>query len=132
MVAEGLTVEDDDDVRVLTFAKPPSNRLTPALRAALIAACEEVPEHILKIVLTASGSTFSSSLPLDPDLAEPTLAQLCHAVERARVPVIAALSGLVLGPGAELAMAARARIASPKSRWGFAPRVAPRAGWQAG
>jgi 3-hydroxyacyl-CoA dehydrogenase len=123
MVAEGLMVRDDDDVRVLTFAKPPSNRLTPALRAALIAACEEVPEAITKIVLTASGPTFSSALPLDPDLAEPTLAQLCHAIETARVPVIAALSGLVLGPGAELAMAARARIAAPGMRIAF-PEIA--------
>ena len=69
MVAEGLTVEDSGETRVLTFASPPSNSLTPALRAALIAACEDLPDHILKIVLTASGATFSSGLPLEPDVA---------------------------------------------------------------
>ncbi len=123
MVAEGLTVEDRDETRVLTFASPPSNSLTPALRAALIAACEDLPEHVRRIVLTASGATFSSGLPLEPDLSQPTLAQLCHAIETASVPVIAALHGLVLGPGAELAMAARARVAAPGTRIAF-PEIA--------
>lgn len=123
MVAEGLTVEDRDDVRILTLAAPPSNSLTSAVRAALVAALEDLPSGITRIVLAARGATFSSGLPLEPDLAAPGLAHLCHAIAASPVPVMAALHGLVLGPGAELALAARGRIAAPGTRIAF-PEVA--------
>jgi 3-hydroxyacyl-CoA dehydrogenase len=120
MVAEGLTITDVGDVRILTFAAPPSNALTPALRAGLIAAVENPPLPVTRIVLAARGATFSSGLPLEPDVAQPSLAMLCHVVETSKIPVIAAVHGLVLGPGAELAMAARARVAAPGTRIAFA------------
>jgi 3-hydroxyacyl-CoA dehydrogenase len=123
MEAEGLTVDDGDDVRTLTITAPPSNSLSPVLRANLILALMDPPDHIGRIVLSASGATFSSGLPLEPDTEMPTLAQLCQVVEASAIPVIAALHGLVLGPGAELAMAARARVAAPGTRIAF-PEVA--------
>ena len=123
MGSEGLTIEDSGDVRLLTISTPPSNSLTPELRAALLSAIRAVPPHVGRIVLSARGATFSSGLPLEPDHADPGLAELCRAVEDADVPVIAALHGLVLGPGAELALAARARIAAPGTRIAF-PEIA--------
>jgi 3-hydroxyacyl-CoA dehydrogenase len=123
MAAERLTITDAGDVRVLTIAAPPSNSLTPGVRAALIAAIENPPAQIGRIVIAASGATFSSGLPLDPDVAAPSLATLCQVVESSAVPVVAALHGLVLGPGAELAMAARARVAAPGTRIAF-PEIA--------
>jgi 3-hydroxyacyl-CoA dehydrogenase len=119
-VSQGLRVEDKGFVRLLTIATPPSNSLTPGLRAALVSAIETAPAHVERIVLAAGGATFSSGLPLEPDRADPDLARLCRVVEAARVPVIAALHGLVLGPGAELALAARARTAAPGTRIAFA------------
>jgi 3-hydroxyacyl-CoA dehydrogenase len=123
MGAEGLTITDVGDVRVLTITAPPSNSLSPTLRTAIIAALDDLPPEVGRIVLAASGATFSSGLPLEPDTATPTLATLCHAVETASVPVVAALHGLVLGPGAELAMAARTRAAAPATRIAF-PEIA--------
>jgi 3-hydroxyacyl-CoA dehydrogenase len=123
MAAEGLTVTEADGVRHLTLALPPSNSLTPPVRAALIAALSAPSDRIGRIILAAGGATFSSGLPLEPDDAEPGLAQLCQAVETCAVPVIAVLHGLVLGPGAELAMAAQGRIAIPGTRIAF-PEVA--------
>jgi 3-hydroxyacyl-CoA dehydrogenase len=123
MAADGVTVTDVEEIRVLTIAAPPSNGLSPTVRAALVAAVESPPERISRIILAASGATFSSSLPLDPDLAEPDLARLCQAVETSAVPVIAVVQGLALGPGAELAMAAHRRVAAPGARIGF-PEIA--------
>jgi 3-hydroxyacyl-CoA dehydrogenase len=123
MLEAGLTITDVGDVRVLTIAAPPSNHLSPGLRAGLIAAIATPPPTVGRIVLAASGATFSSGLPIEPDTALPTLAMLCQAVETSVVPVVAALHGLVLGPGAELALAARARVAAPGTRIAF-PEVA--------
>jgi 3-hydroxyacyl-CoA dehydrogenase len=123
MGAEGLTVEDAGGVRVLMLANPPSNNLSPGLRARLIDALGSLPTGCSRIVLAARGGTFSSGLPLDPDPAMPGLAALCNAVETSAVPVVAALHGLVIGPGAELAMAAAARVAAPGTRIAF-PEIA--------
>jgi 3-hydroxyacyl-CoA dehydrogenase len=123
MVSGGLKVRDADGVRLLTLAGPPSNRLDPGLRAALVAALTDLPPEVGRVVLAAEGPSFSSALPVDPDPSLPGLAALCHAVETAAVPVVAALHGLVLGPGAELALAARARVAAPGTRIAFAEVV---------
>jgi 3-hydroxyacyl-CoA dehydrogenase len=123
MLAGELTITDVGDVRILNIAAPPSNRLTAKLRAGLIAALDAPPPQVGRIVLAASGATFSSGLPIEPDTTLPTLAMLCHAVETSTVPVVAALHGLVLGPGAELALAARARVAAPGTRIAF-PEIA--------
>jgi 3-hydroxyacyl-CoA dehydrogenase len=121
MGAGGLTVERRKGTLVLTFANGPANALTPSLRGTLISALSRTDCD--RFVLAGAGTTFSSALPLDPDRARPALAELCTAVESAPVPVIAALCGLVMGQGAELALAARARTAAPGTRLAF-PEVA--------
>lgn len=117
MVAPGLTVERRGRALVLHLASGPANPLDAALRAALIAAV--ATPDCDRIVLAGAGATFSSAVPLAPDGALPTLAELCAAIEAAPVPVVAALHGLAVGPGAELALAAEARIAAPTTRIAF-------------
>ncbi|WP_137112451.1 enoyl-CoA hydratase-related protein [Rhodobacter sp. SY28-1] len=120
MSANGLKSELRDGIRVLTLANPPGNALTPGLRRALLAELLAAPGSCTAIVLQAEGPTFSSHQPLDPDPATPTLADLCRAVADSPVPVVAVLQGLVTGPGAELVLAARARLAGPTCRIAFA------------
>lgn len=119
MVSQWLTINEHPGALVVTMANLPSNALLPSLRADLIAALVAVGPGCGRIVLAGSGATFSSALPLDPDPAEPRLAELCTAIEQSPVPVIAALHGLVMGPGAELALAARRRIVAPGTRIAF-------------
>ncbi len=120
MFANGLKTELRDGIRVLTLANPPGNALTPALRQALLTEITAAPGNCAGIVLLAEGSAFSSHQALDPDPGTPTLADLCRAVADSPVPVVAVLQGLVTGPGAELALAARARLAGPTCRIAFA------------
>ena len=120
MSAHGLKTELRDGIRVLTLTNPPANALTPALRRALMSELAAAPGTCQAIVLQAEGPAFSSDLPLDPDPAPPTLADLCQAVADCPVPVVAVLQGLVTGPAAELALAARARLADPACRIAFA------------
>ncbi|RYI14455.1 MAG: hypothetical protein EON48_11870, partial [Acetobacteraceae bacterium] len=63
---------------VLTLALPPVNELTPDLRSALMKAL--AAPGAKGVVLSAEGPNFSAHLPLEPDLAEPSLAELCQAV----------------------------------------------------
>ncbi|MCX7289045.1 MAG: enoyl-CoA hydratase-related protein [Rhodobacterales bacterium] len=123
MDSGGLKVETRDGVRILTLANPPSNMLTPALRARLIEELAAAGTECHRIVLAGAGVTFSGAVPLDPDLSAPSLADLCAAVDASPIPVVAALHGLVTGPGAELALAAAARIAAPGTRVAW-PEVA--------
>lgn len=120
MSANGLKTELRDGIRVLTLANPPGNALTPALRQAMLAEIETAPGTCTAIVLQAEGPAFSSHQPLDPDRDAPDLSTLCQAVADSPVPVVAILQGLVTGPGAELALAARARLSDPTCRIAFA------------
>lgn len=120
MATDGLRVDLSDGVRVLTLADPPGNALTPAIRAALLDEIRRATGTCKGIVIAADGPSFSAHQPLDPDLARPTISELCRAVADSPVPVVAVLQGLVTGPGAELALAARARLAEPSLRIAFA------------
>lgn len=117
MSADGLKVEWRDGILVLTLAHPPTNELTVGLRAALIAALGTPGAK--GIVIAAEGPNFSAHLPLDPDTAIPTLADLTRSVAECPVPVVAVVQGLVTGPAAELVVAARARLAQPGLRIAF-------------
>ena len=121
MGAERLRVERRGGALVLTLATGPSNALSHAVRAALIHELSRADADW--IVLAGAGATFSSGLPIEPDPHVPDLAELCAAVETAPVPVVVSLHGLVMGPGAELALAAGLRLAAPGTRIAF-PEVA--------
>jgi 3-hydroxyacyl-CoA dehydrogenase len=114
MVSGGVTAEMRGRTVVLTVGNGPANALDPALRAALLQAVGAA--ECRAIVLAANGATFSSALPFVTDTEAPRLADLCAAIAGAPVPVVAALHGLAMGAGAELVLAATARIAGPQAR----------------
>lgn len=120
MSADGLMVELRDGILILTLANPPLNELSPGLRAALLRAIAERGPGCRGIVLAAEGPNFAGHLPLAADAAAPSLAELCVAVADSPVPVVAVLKGLVIGPGAELALAARARLGGTGLKLAFA------------
>jgi 3-hydroxyacyl-CoA dehydrogenase len=120
MSADGLKVDLRDGILILTIANPPLNELTPSLRTALLDVINGRALACRGIVLAAEGPHFAGNLPLAPDLAQPSLAAVCQAVADCPVPVVAVLQGLVTGPGAELALAARARLSAPGTRLAFA------------
>lgn len=120
MSADGLKVELRDGILVLTLANPPLNELSSGLRAAVLRAIAERGPGCRGIVLAAEGPNFAGHLPLAADAAAPTLVELCGAVADCPVPVVAVLNGLVIGPGAELALAARARLGGMGLKLAFA------------
>lgn len=122
MAVPGVRSERWGRVLVLTLDLAPANALAPAVRAGLPAELQTLSDCDA-VVLTGAGPNFSSALPLEPDMARPRLSELCLAVAEAPVPVVAALQGLVIGPGAELALAAQSRIGTRDTRIAF-PEIA--------
>ncbi len=112
------------DVTVLVLTHPPVNALAATVRTALGQALQSAladPE-ITAIVLRGEGKGFSAGA----DIAEfgkvrsaAGLGDLCLQIEAATKPVIAALHGVALGGGLEIALAAHYRIAGAKAFLGL-------------
>jgi 3-hydroxyacyl-CoA dehydrogenase len=111
-------------VAVITIRNPPVNALSARLRGDIFAAIGTAIDDpaVAAIVLTAQGKAFVAGA----DIAEfgkppvsPTLPEVIARIEASQKPVVAALNGLALGGGLELAFAAHFRLAVPDVRVGL-------------
>lgn len=118
LAANGLEVDlTKDEVLVLRLNNPPVNALTPALRGALIAALAGAKAQGARgVVIAGAGRNFSAASAMETTPGGPSLADLCSTIEDMAVPVVVALQGTAVGPGAELALAAHARVMQEGAR----------------
>ncbi|GGL14026.1 3-hydroxyacyl-CoA dehydrogenase NAD-binding domain-containing protein [Nocardia jinanensis] len=111
----------DGRVAVLRIDNPPVNASTARVRAAIISGIARAAnaEDITGIVLIGNERAFISGSDLtefaEPLLPEPQLPEVIAAIEQCPKPVVAALSGMTLGGGLELALGCDARIAAPSA-----------------
>ncbi|WP_226782706.1 3-hydroxyacyl-CoA dehydrogenase NAD-binding domain-containing protein [Oceaniglobus trochenteri] len=115
-----IDMERQGDVAVIRFANPPLNALDKATRGALKAALDDALSiaEVRAIVLAARGDDFCAGSDETTGGAAPSLGDLCLAIEGAQKPVIAALSGAVLGDGIDLAAACHYRVGRRDLRLG--------------
>ena len=116
----------DRATAVISFANPPVNGLSQAVRAGISTALEraKTDPSVRAIVLIGAGGLFSAGADIREfgtaaSTAEPTLRQLIDLVETSAKPVIAAIAGTCLGGGLELVMAAHYRVASADAKLGL-------------
>ena len=113
-------------VAVVTLNNPPVNGLGHALRSGIVAALDQAlaDPQVQAIVLTGSARAFSGGADVrefgTPKAGqEPTLPSVIRALDGATKPVVAALAGVCLGGGLELALGCHYRVALPDASLGL-------------
>jgi len=113
-------------VAVITLKNPPVNALSLGLRAAIADGVERANSDasIRAVVITGSGTAFCGGADVGEFssaafFASPSLADLFGLIENSPKPVVAAINGIALGGGLELAMACHYRIASENAALGL-------------
>jgi 3-hydroxyacyl-CoA dehydrogenase len=118
-----LNFEVQSGIAVLTLDNPPVNSLGHELREALVSGLERANADagIEAVVLIGSGAGFSGGADIrefgsPKAIAYPNLRTVISAVEDSAKPVIAAISGVCMGGGLELALACHYRVGVPGAR----------------
>ena len=124
---------EEDGVEILVLRNPPVNALSTGLLAELDAQVRRLGDDpkVRAVILTGDGQYFSAGADLK-ELATLDLAAAPDVVRRGHAlfgrlaalkpPVIAAINGLALGGGLELALACDLRVAGESAKLG-APEV---------
>ncbi|MBN9447762.1 MAG: enoyl-CoA hydratase/isomerase family protein, partial [Bosea sp.] len=108
-------------IAVITIDNPPVNALGAAVREGLVAAIAEANADgtVEAIVIAAAGKAFIAGA----DISEfgkppvpPFLPDVLDAIERSDKPVVAAIQGVALGGGLEVALACHGRVALPAAK----------------
>ncbi len=115
-----------DGVAIITLAHPPVNTLNRPLRRALMAALEEAEgDDRVRAVVVAGDRLFSAGADLaefdsGDGLAEPSLhLTIAGFLDSMSKPSVAAITGVALGGGLELALACSDRVSAPYARLGL-------------
>ncbi len=106
----------------------PVNALSLGLRTGLQAAIKEAAADpaIKAIVITGNGRAFSAGADITEfakGRVEPWLYEVIHQIEASAKPVVAAINGLALGGGLEVALGCHYRVASTAAKQLGLPEV---------
>ncbi|MBJ3786095.1 crotonase/enoyl-CoA hydratase family protein [Devosia sediminis] len=122
-----LLVEQKGAITHLTLNRPDKrNALNDDLVAALDRFFANVPSATRAIVISGAGGHFSSGLDLSQHVAREPLEVMAHSrnwhravaqIAHSPVPVIAAMSGAVMGGGLEVAATCHVRVAEESVRF---------------
>jgi 3-hydroxyacyl-CoA dehydrogenase len=113
-------------IAVITIDNPPVNSMGFATRKALMAALAQAGADpaVKAVVLTGTGKVFCGGADITEfgsgnNMAEPHLPGMINEIEAFPKPVIAAINGLALGGGNELALGCHYRIGVPGQQIGL-------------
>ncbi len=127
MVSQRITYSVKKKVATIAIDNPPANALSAQVLTELNKALDElaVDGETKVIIITGSGKFFSAGADIKeisalalPGKFSADGQQLLNKIQYYEKPVIAAINGLCLGGGLELAMACHIRMASEQAKLG--------------
>ena len=111
-------------VAIATIDNPPVNALGAAVREGLTAAIKQAnaDASVVAIVVASAGKAFIAGADISefgkPPV-QPSLPDVLDAIEGSAKPVVAAIQGVALGGGLEVALACHGRVALPAAKLGL-------------
>lgn len=116
-------------VAVITIDRPPVNSLNHATRQRLLSELTDAlnDRDVDAIVITGGPQVFCAGADIEefaaglegPIYASPSLPEIVDALDAATKPIVAAIAGVCLGGGLEVALACHARICSSGAKFGL-------------
>jgi len=116
------------DILLVTIDNPPVNALGVDVRRGLQEAIEaaDADPAVKAVLIVGAGRNFIGGADIrefgKPPMA-PALPDVCNRIEASTKPVVAAINGVALGGGLEVALSAHYRVALPTAKFGL-PEVA--------
>lgn len=115
-----------NEVAVIALNNPPVNSLGHVLRNHIVQMLElaQASDAVKGIVLVGNSKAFSAGADISEfgtefQFSEPTLRTVVSTIQNSTKPVVAAVAGVALGGGLELALACHQRMALTSTRVGF-------------
>ena len=122
-ISSSVSFEMNGDIAIVTLCNPPVNAGSHDLRTGVLSAIEMANKRGAKaMVLCGAGSCFMAGSDLrefNKALGEPQLPAVIKALEMTPFPIVAALHGVALGGGLELALGCDYRIAHTACKLGL-------------
>ncbi|MBR7798570.1 3-hydroxyacyl-CoA dehydrogenase NAD-binding domain-containing protein [Undibacterium fentianense] len=113
------SIEVQDHIAIIYLNNPPVNGLGHATRSEISSHLRtvEFDSNIHAVILTGVGKAFSGGADIkefgtDKTFAEPSLPNLLEQLDTYKKPIIAAINGVCMGGGLELALACHYRVAT--------------------
>ncbi|KAL4446209.1 hypothetical protein ABPG77_003016 [Micractinium sp. CCAP 211/92] len=125
----GTTLEVQGGVAVITLRNPPVNSLHPEVLSSLFnhARQAQADPHVRAIVVTGADGRFCAGFDINQfqqssgggGIDNRINDAFCDLIESGPKPTVAAVSGMALGGGCELALACNARVCTPGTSFGL-------------